>query len=1549
MPPSAPLVQPTDRGLRGAPRDFRSMTPPIPCALLLALTAFSAPAKSAGAAQIGDRAPVRPFSLPDASAARALAERADDHLARRRWKEGITDLQALLEEHRGEVLGPDRPAVGGRRSEEAVHPGAARWARERLFALPPEAVRLYRERYEETARGALAAALNDQDAGALAEVAARWPLTEAAQHAWWALGDIEFERGDCGAARLAWGRALAATLGDPSRPPRDAASWSAALEEIGRRESAIPNGLRRRLELALESARDDERAPDPTGEVPGPDATSWARPLPLPAHPFDRQRQYNLLPVRSGDLVLVSTSLRLLAIQAFSGELVWDSGEPPGWGGLTLDQRDEFFTGIDRDGALIAPAANERIAVAALQIPISEVENKDFNSIPILRVIPDRRLFAFDIETGRELWNHMPPPGWSGEGGTFPERMRVAGPPVIAGTRVIVPTYRMQGRIDFHVAAYELATGELLWSTPVISGQRELNMFNRHAREYSAPPVVVADDRIVVLTQLGSIAALDFFSGRILWETLYEQIPLPQRNNYTARMRETTWRNGPPAVADGVVVAAPADSRRLVGIDLESGAMLWSLALRKIAQLAGGSEHDIDLLLGADERTVYLAGRRIVALEAGAGLYRGRPVRVAWTFAPPALRDADVLPRPALTADRIVVPTPTQRLDVGRFTGTHVTRPLPWRDGRGGNVLVTGGSLFTLDHAFLNAYFEWDSLVRRAREEHAARPEDPEAALALADLLAERGRSAHRSGRSDRGREFLAQAREVLRPFAAAPEGAAVRARLFEVLRAQARVQADLADAAGALRTLAAAEELAPTPRALRDALLDEERLVRELAPERRPALLERIAAEGGELPLECIAGPQSATSVLGGLEPALESQPEEFDGAARFTLPTAAWATLARCATLARAGDVEGELAALHLALARWPEAALPAGTLRQVVTARIGELARSAPPEMIAPYERRAREAFDAAVAARDTAALERVPALYPHTRAAHEAHDALLALALEDGQLDRVAQIVLAELPLRWSPARATTREAETMAALAAALEREGNRRLAADLLAALARARPTLTSLAPGHGGRALAELAAARAASDPPPPPPATFDAPSRALFVEDGERTPLGIVPPADERSAGAIVRVVGRRALREGPRGQLERKSSIEAYRDDSPGPPVWRWTFPGGRAPDSFERSVATAPGIVLAAEESGLVALDRGGGEERWHRTLRIDGVSGGRIESVRAAGGLAVVVLSPGGSEERFWALGLDIQTGTTLWRQEFEREQTWPVPLVSAERVVFLPRRYTSRTVLVLDAFSGREVAQAQLPFLLLKSAYEASWIEDDRLFVPWFLQHLRPERNRLLAIDLESGEIAYEVDFDSELGGGRELYSIVQHAGRTFLVLQPRPAADGADTPGILAELHTRLGALARAGDVVLGGTTQAVGVPRETRVVLEEPLLLLRSIPPEDGLLRLVAVELPGGLVRWTWRPGLDIEQLYSLQMPLPAVSDRTVAVCFSERPERGSRYRTRVSFLDRASGRHRGTIELERGFGRSDMVRLVPLGDALLFAGQDLSKVMR
>src|SRR5262249_52943225 len=124
------------------------------------------------------------FALPMARDTRELAATAEEHLRAERYPEAIAVLQRILEDHSQEVLPPDptRPAA------RSTYQGAAEWALERMFALPPRARAEYCARYEPRAAEALARAQLAPDRSSLVAIPRQWPIVPSAVRAWWALG-----------------------------------------------------------------------------------------------------------------------------------------------------------------------------------------------------------------------------------------------------------------------------------------------------------------------------------------------------------------------------------------------------------------------------------------------------------------------------------------------------------------------------------------------------------------------------------------------------------------------------------------------------------------------------------------------------------------------------------------------------------------------------------------------------------------------------------------------------------------------------------------------------------------------------------------------------------------------------------------------------------------------------------------------------------------------------------------------------------------------------------------------------------------------------------------------------------------------------------------------------------------------------------------------------------------------------------------------------------------------------------------------------------------
>ncbi|MEO6710198.1 MAG: PQQ-binding-like beta-propeller repeat protein, partial [Planctomycetota bacterium] len=898
----------------------------------------------------------RPFSIPNKQSARALYDAARQHVEAGRWTEAVTTIERLIEEHSGSVieLGADSPVLA--RSIQPVYRGAADAARELFARLPAQARAAYSDRYAARAEELLARASAALDTTALADVARRYPLTAAARSAWLTLGDLEAEAGNIEAARAAWKRAAQA-LPDEAAP-----------SGIGLRDRWSPGGgAMPAAFLSLASAGSD------SVEIPAQEAHGWEKPLRIDENqtsPF-RQDSFNSFPILAGDSVLASNSLTLSCVDALSGVLRWRSTEPPGWSEVRQGRfraRDGnlvsfagFFNGLDREGLMLAPAAGSGVAVSALQVPFTRDANNDFNNnIHITTVIPDRRLYAFDLETGKPLWDHCPPPTWDCESGDFTQRMRVAGPPVIAGRRVLVPMWRPQGRISYYVACYDLASGAYQWSTQVASGQRSLNMFGRTDREFCAPPLVVVGERVIALTQLGTIAALDLFSGEMIWQTVYDQIPVPGADGSQAVARTARWRNAAPAVERGVVVVTPIDSEYMMGIDLADGAVLWSLDAAQLGEFS--SRAGAWCLLGVRDDTVYVGGRIVMALRAKEGIAKA-PSRVqarSENVFGDGFPDPARIPRAVLTARHVIAPTPEgsvvldrANLEVQEAQSSGLSSQ-NWggapKNCGWGNLAIGNGTMFALSPQLLWGVLDWRSIEARLENDFAQHPDDNGLATRFGDFLRERAAAELKSSKPQAAELHVQRAEKILQ----GPSNAGLsdaRLALFSTLRLKAKVLVANVQASQALEPLERAAALAPDPERLSLVLAEIARRARIDDPSRFEPTLADLERRCGDLEF-----------------------PVEEDQPANEARSVLRWVIEQRIADAASRGNHSKEFAALVDLLARCgdapmsPAIAEPPGEKSETPAMRIEQRLASGARAAWQPFEEQARVAFDSARASGD-----------------------------------------------------------------------------------------------------------------------------------------------------------------------------------------------------------------------------------------------------------------------------------------------------------------------------------------------------------------------------------------------------------------------------------------------------------------------------------------------------------------------------------------------------------------------------------------------------
>lgn len=1556
-------------------------------ALTLALTLLAAPAAWGRPAQdAADDSEGKAFQIYDTQAVRARVESAEDHLDAERWSEALVDLQALLEEHWGEVLPAARPRarLGRAPSLVDVHGGAGAWARRTLVALPPDARELYQERYGLRARRALEAALASGDRAGLTSIAMRWPVTREARRAWWALGDLELELGNTKAALAAWARGMRAEVDDEELDLERGARWREALDEL---VAADPTrdlvGVRARIEFAARLLEDrvegmtldpppsTSTALSPGGASPrlGRQMDRWPEPHELTGpdglldceHPFgdEPRARFSLFPTRYGGLVFYSSSRNLVAVESFTGATAWRT--PPdmlAWQTVArgrIEDLAKFDPAIEFEESLIQPAAAQGVVVAALQVPIAFEDEDSYGDLEIIRVVPERRLFAFDAETGELLWETLPPWEWDGESGSFAERMTIVGSPRIEGSRVIVPTARVRGRIELFIGCFDLHTGEVLWSTPLITGQRPLNMFGRLVEEYAAPPVVVDGDRVVVATQLGTVACLGLFTGETLWQATYDQIPIIAGDFYHPGRQQNVWRNAPPAVADGVAVVAPHDGYDLVGYDLETGAALWSIPQATLSERVRRDRvpRVVDVLLHADERRVYLGGQNLAVFSAPGGLAREAPLQREWVYpADERFRDPD--PRPVVTRDRIYVSQRNVVEVIDRRNGKllEAVEGTAW-----GNLLVGDGMLFTFSVYALNGYFEWESMLRRARANVAAAPGDVGAVEALARILYKRGLSATTRADYRAAARWYEDAREAVESLDAGdgPAGVveslpALRECLYDVLRAEGRNARLGADPRIAVRSLQRAREFAPDPESRLAVLLEEAEVLRE----REPAAWLEVLGEIYDSLADQVLLVEAVPGAVPGapwtrLEPVQTRLPGSEDKAVKLRVPAGLWVLVERIggAPDGRAVDHGREFADLHAILHRYAGQRLVDGTAGQWATERVAAKLDSGETRGYAPFAARADELLELALSARDLKLLERVGALFPHSPAARRANEARFDLFLAAGELGDAARVALDELPEDWHPARREPdheAHARRLVQLAEALGERGNRALRAGVSRSLAQAWGDLEfELAAGEV-RPLREWSAAwgEAAAEAQLPEPSFGADPSEVGTIPSSlPFEPLGPIPAADPAGDADEVRLYC-----DG--------WTLYAFSDSSGGRAIWSRGFGDPRVvtsdrdplPAEFGASIRVTPGRVHVGTHRSLTTLDRDTGEELWTWETGLSG-----IDAVEASDGIVLVhqdmgIDRPGVDEHRI--TGLDAALGLPLWEVFVSPDEHRRRMIVGDGRLVILPLR--GGDARIFDLFTGREVARFELGFCLMRTALSA-WIDDGRVLLPFFSasRSSSAESNGISAYDLETGARAWNVPFADVGGRDWELNEIFTYEDETFLLLRPSQRGTRLE-PGLFA-LNTRLGALTtRPLAEVPDGRLLGAGMGRRT--VLRAPYLFALERPTQEGGSFVVrAIHLRFG-ERWRARIARGARTLNAYDMPMPAISGDTVALTYVVPDERaGSRGRQpKLALLDRTNGRERELVDLPHElFGTTAPIRLDALGETLFVCGARMMQWMR
>ncbi len=637
-------------------------------------------------------------------------ERVRTHLADKQWAEAVDTLCQVMEQS-GTKLFPvtERRLIGVRD-----------YCHLQLASLPPEALRLYRDRVDPQVKRRFEEAAARRDARGLLGLLDQAFASSWGDNALEALGEIALESGDYAAARAYWERIV--PFDQPPDMPRtwlgvpdtelDLASIRARLvlvsilegssgrakEDLARFTKLHPDARGRfggrevnyaaALSSLLAESAQWPRA-QPSGDWPTfagspsrnkiapkpPDVQGAAWRLPLQAASRSERPVLGAAPIarRAADgagsplsyhpvvvrgLVLVNVQAAILAVDLRTGRPAWSHKRPV----IHEDPNDEALReAYNPPDSLGVP----RFTMTVWGDKLLARMGPSWTSRPRESLLPGGSgyLVCLDLAAeGRLVWKIAPDEGLAFEGS-----------PLSDGTSVYVAVRRSDIQPQLHVVCYDAQTGQRRWQQFVCAadtpargalGETTHNLLTLHR------------ETLYCNTNLGAVAALSARDGRVLWVTLYPRV----LEGDLQKPAPFSQRDLTPCLLDrGTLVVAPADCREVFALDAATGQALWH---------TGDAAEDIVHLLGVAGDSLIASGGKLYWIglkEPGQGR-----VKHVWPEGPEKLGYG----RGVLAGDCVLWPTREKIYVFDQSTGRMKREiALAPRGVTGGNLLVTDGHL----------------------------------------------------------------------------------------------------------------------------------------------------------------------------------------------------------------------------------------------------------------------------------------------------------------------------------------------------------------------------------------------------------------------------------------------------------------------------------------------------------------------------------------------------------------------------------------------------------------------------------------------------------------------------------------------------------------------------------------------------------------------------------------------------------------------------------------------------------------------------------------
>ena len=384
------------------------------------------------------------------------------------------------------------------------------------------------------------------------------------------------------------------------------------------------------------------------------------------------------------------------------------------------------------------------------------------------------KLVCLDRETGRELWTRTP--------SELPESAATLRTAEYSGTPLIIPA-ALSGHgesgtpedsvlvtarggkenqfDDCYVVCLSLKTGQYRWSTYVGSATRNINM--EGFAEGDPSQMSLANGRVFVMSNLGTVAALDPSDGQVIWLNSYvrdnnqnpEDMFIRNRRfgQQVGSMSSTNpWVHNPVFVSNGNVFMLPNDSKRLYVYNAANG--------EELKRLPTTICDNADVLLGVRDGTVVLSStKKVFAFNwqtTDPDDASPRPTDISFSD------NASVCGRGFITSDSIFIPT-TNRLVQIEWKGKEAGRIMSVYPARGnfsggqgpGNLLATANNIVVAGQTQVDIYTNLSLVKKRYELAIAESPNDAEPRINYAIALFSAGQMTDAIARSDEAINLL--------------------------------------------------------------------------------------------------------------------------------------------------------------------------------------------------------------------------------------------------------------------------------------------------------------------------------------------------------------------------------------------------------------------------------------------------------------------------------------------------------------------------------------------------------------------------------------------------------------------------------------------------------------------------------------------------------------------------------------------------------------------------------------------------------------------------